>query len=327
MPVVHNEVIRHPAVRVAAAPASYYLGGIRHEYQDWYNCGPVTTNMVLGYWGTSLSQSYTAHKLRPNPKDVSVTSLEMVTFAKLEYGYSGQVVWGGSMKMLETLLANGLPVIVLQPLRPDSDINHFRVVRGYNRATGTVTVNDSQLGPNLVWSMRYFGNLWGKRSNSLALIYPKAKEALVQTIIKRYGQSDTAASDDSLREARQEVQRAPYDPWTWLRLGQMLYYGERYTESLKAWDRANELGLPAKAMWYAAWPPGLLNEVGRHREAIDLATKGLAATPGSSELYFERARGWDALGNRHLALQNLRMAVEFAPYHPFFREALASYTR
>ncbi|MDP9350962.1 MAG: hypothetical protein M3P51_05415, partial [Chloroflexota bacterium] len=47
-----------PKAKIAAAPERRYLGGINHEFQDLNNCGPVTTNMVLGYYGVNLSQDY-----------------------------------------------------------------------------------------------------------------------------------------------------------------------------------------------------------------------------------------------------------------------------
>ncbi|MDQ3855320.1 MAG: C39 family peptidase [Chloroflexota bacterium] len=72
---------RPPVPRLAALPASHYLHRVSHEYQNPNNCGPVTTNMVLSQYGIHLTEAYTAGKLRPNPRDVSVTALEMVTFA------------------------------------------------------------------------------------------------------------------------------------------------------------------------------------------------------------------------------------------------------
>ncbi len=93
-----------------------------------------------------------------------------------------------------------------------------------------------------------------------------------------------------------------------------------------AWNRAKELGLPKQALWYAAWPAALMNELGRYREARDLATSAIANISGSSEMYYERARAYHALGRSDLALEDLKLAAKFAPYHPRFREAVAEYT-
>ncbi len=314
-----------PDAPFAAPPQSYYLEGISHEYQQLNNCGPVTTNMMLSYFGTNLSQAYTASKLKPHPQDVAVSSIEMVSLAEIEYGYGSAIGRGGNIKMLEALIANGIPVTVLQPLQENSDINHFRVVRGYNRKAGTITINDSYLGPNLVWSYGFFERMWAEQGEAYAMLYPKAKEAVVQTIIRRYSEDEEIRRDTRLQRTQQAVKETPNDPWAWLQLGATLYYREQYSESLAAWEKANALGLPEKALWYTAWPIGLHIEVGRYDEAVRLATNAISHTSGNAELYYERARAYDGMGNKALARENLEMATQFAPYHPVFREVLAAY--
>lgn len=315
-----------PRVRVAPAPARRILSGVPWERQGLNNCGPVTTNMVLGYYGTELSQAYTAARLKPNPADVAVGAVEMVTFARLDHGYGGEVGWGGNMRLLETFIANGIPVTVLQPLDPASDINHFRVVYGYDRESRTVTINDSLLGRNLVWSYEYFEGLWRQRGYSYNLIYPRRDQALAEAITLRYRAGDERRRREGLQRSRASVKENPADPWAWLQLGQTLYHRERYAESLRAWERANALGLPARALWYVSWPAALMNALGRHAEARDLASGAISNNPGSSEMYYERARAYHELGEPRLARENLRLAREFAPYHPRFRETYARYT-
>jgi hypothetical protein len=317
---------RAPRVRVASAPTRYVLSGVPWERQGLNNCGPVTTNMVLGYYGVHLSQAYTEGRLKPNPADVAVGAVEMVTFAQLEYGYGGEVGWGGNMRLLETFIANGIPVTVLQPLHPTSDINHFRVVYGYDREDRTVRVNDSLLGRGLVWSYDYFEGLWRQRGYSYNLIYPRRDQALAEAITLRYRANDERRRREGLQRSRRYVEENPSDPWGWLQHGQTLYHRERYGESLRAWERANALGLPARALWYVSWPAALMNALGRHAEARDMASGAIANNPGSSEMYYERARAYHELGEPGLARENLRLAREFAPYHPRFRETYARYT-
>lgn len=319
--------VRKPQVKLIPAPDSHYLQGIRHEFQRLNNCGPVTTNMVLGYYGVDLTQDYTAGKLRPNPLDVSVSTIEMVTFADVEYGFAGHVGWGGNMQLLENLIANGIPVIVLQPLDPTSDINHFRLVHGYDRKNQTVTVSDSYLGRNLVWSYEYFRGLWDQRGYSYTLIHPKKDQALVNAITERYQDDEETRRRDGLIRVQKFVDSEPNNPWAWLQLGQTLYRRDRYQEALKAWNRANELGLPEKALWYAPWPAQLMNEVGRYAEARELASTVLANNPGSSEMYYERARAAQEMGDMRAAREDLERAVSFAPYHPKFRMASEQFDR
>lgn len=316
-----------PKATIATAPERRYLTGINHEFQDLNNCGPVTTNMVLSYYGVDLSQDYTANKLRPNPRDVSVGAIEMVTFAQLEYDFAGEVSWGGNMKLLESFIANGVPVIALQPLTPTSDVNHFRLVHGYDRAERTVTVSDSYLGRNLVWSYEYFEGLWEQRGYSYSLIYPRKQQATVTAITEKYRANDEARRAASLERVERLVERRPDDPWAWLQLGQTLYRRERYQESLAAWERANELGLPEKAVWYAPWPAQLMNDLGRYSEARELASAVLAKNPGSSEMYYERARAAQEMGDFAAVRSDLASAVSYAPYHPKFRLGQSEFDR
>jgi len=320
------KVSARPAFTITSAPDRRYLGDLPYDAQWLNNCGPVTTNMVLGYYGIELSQGYTANKLRPSPRDVSVGAIEMVTFAEIEYGYGGEVGWGGNMRLLETLIANDVPVIALQPLDPSSDINHFRVVHGYDRSRGVVMVSDSYRGRNLEWSYEYFEGLWNRRGYSYSLIYPSNKTALVEAITERFRADDNTRDREGLARTEQFVKDAPNDPWAWLQWGQTLYHRERYQESLRAWERANELGLPEKALWYNVWPISLLNQTGSNEAARDLASDVIANNPGSSEAYYERARANHALGDTQNARENLRLALEFAPYNPNFRETYARYS-
>lgn len=315
-----------PRPRLRPAPDRYRLYGVPHEFQARSNCGPVTTNMVLGYYGVHLSQAYTASKLRPNPADVSVNMIEMTTFAEEEYGFRGELGWGGNMAMVEQLIAHKMPVIVLQAPSYTSDLNHLRLVHGYDRERGTVTVSDSYYGPNLTWSYDYFRGLWDRRGNGFAVIYPRSKQPVVRAILHRYLPTEGTRRARALERSRNLVESRPYDSFAWLRLGGTYYHGGRSQDALRAWNKANALGLPRQALWYAAWPVSLMNDLGRYADARDLATQAVAHIPGSSEMYYERARAYHALGRTGLARENLELAAEYAPYHPLFREAAEKYT-
>jgi len=315
--------VSRPTTAVATPPERHFLDTVSYEPQHMNNCGPVTIDMILGHYGITLSQVYTANKLRPSLDDVSVDNIEMVSFAKIEYGYQGEVRWGGNMRLIEAFIANNIPVIVLQLLDPKSDIDHFRVVQGYDRARRVVTVSDSYRGENLQWSYEYFEGLWDRSPREYSIVYPPRKAALVQAITQQYRAEEKTLERESLAEMQSYINASPSDPWGWLRLGQMLHHWNHDQQALGAWNRAVELGLPQKALWYVVWPISLLNQIGRHQEARELASGVLAGQPASSEAYYERARANMALGNTSLARHDLRLALEYAPYNPQFRAAYA----
>ncbi|ACZ42374.1 TPR repeat-containing protein [Thermobaculum terrenum ATCC BAA-798] len=308
-------------------PNSWYLSGIPYQKQWENNCGPVTTNMVLGFYGIRLSQAYTANKLRPRRDDVSVSGLEMVNFSKIEYGLQGDVGYSGSLRTIEALISNNIPVIVLQPFKIGSDINHFRVVSGYNRTSRTFVIQDSILGKDLIWTYDYFLNLWKQRGRIYIAIYPPSKAKIVKQIRNSYDLPRKRLQLSELDMAQKAVRQAPQDPWVWLNLGRELYYSERYKDSYAAWNKALSLGLPRRALWYMPWPVYLLNELGLHEQAISLANQALQTIPASSELYYGRAIAYEAIGNNQAALRDLRTALAYAPYHPYYRQALREFMR
>ena len=49
---------------------------------------------------------------------------------------------------IRRLLAESIPVIVLQRLEPGTDIGHYRVIQGYDDAAGEFICNDPLPGPD-----------------------------------------------------------------------------------------------------------------------------------------------------------------------------------
>jgi tetratricopeptide (TPR) repeat protein len=315
-----------PRVQLPPIPAAHYIRGMPHDFQGLNNCGPVSLNMVLGLYGIRHTERYTARKLKPLYPKRGVSILELVTFAQVEHGLGGLSERGGTMRLLEAYVSNGIPVIVSQRLRPDSDVGHIRVVRGYDREAGVVTMNDSLLGRNVRWSYDRFKALWDERGDGFAVIYPRSKQALAEAISRRHRESDVARQPRLMGAAREQLAESPDNVRAWLRLGARLYYSDRYGEALEAWERAKALGLPRRTLRYGAWPLGLMNEAGRHDEAVDMATEAIRQYPGTPAFYFERARAHRALGRPQRALRDLRLLLRIAPYHPTFREALAAHS-
>jgi len=311
---------------VAKTPERHYLAGLPFEFQRPNNCAVVTTNMMLGYYGTRVSQAYTAGKLRPHPADVSVSDVEMINFARVAYGYGGERGWGGDLRLLEAFVANGIPVVVLQPLELDSDLNHFRIVRGYDRVARTLTLNDSYFGQNLVWGYDRFEALWARREYSYVLIYPRGKRALVRDIRRRYRDDAASRRAQGLELAQQFDRDGPADGLKWLQFGDTMYHLGRYKESLRAWERANELGIPEETLWYVSWPVEVMNRLGRYAEAHALASDALEHNPASAEMYYERARAHHKQGQPAAAREDLAHALRYAPYHPQIRKTAAQYT-
>ncbi|MBC8496504.1 MAG: hypothetical protein H8D37_02465, partial [Chloroflexi bacterium] len=69
-----------PTITSTPIPDKVNLGGIRHEFQKWNNCGPANLSMALSYWKWNGDQRDTAAYLKPNQRDKNVMPYEMVDF-------------------------------------------------------------------------------------------------------------------------------------------------------------------------------------------------------------------------------------------------------
>nr|WP_290669162.1 C39 family peptidase [Ardenticatena sp.] len=92
-------------------PAQVMLSGVRHEYQRWNNCGPVTIGMALSFFGRFDTQDQTAPTLKPNPDDKNVSPEELATYAK-RIGFVAHVGVAGDIALLKRLLTAQFPIII-----------------------------------------------------------------------------------------------------------------------------------------------------------------------------------------------------------------------
>ena len=79
-PTFTPEPTATPAPTLLPFPRSARIEGVRHEFQDWNNCGPATLAMTLSVFDLNLRQGDTASILKPNPEDRNVTPYEMAAF-------------------------------------------------------------------------------------------------------------------------------------------------------------------------------------------------------------------------------------------------------
>ena len=70
-----------PALDGPVLPATL-LGGIRHYWQTWNNCGPATFTMNLSYYGLPVTQAEAAKVLKPNKDDKNVSPDQMAAYAR-----------------------------------------------------------------------------------------------------------------------------------------------------------------------------------------------------------------------------------------------------
>ncbi|UQN09406.1 LysM peptidoglycan-binding domain-containing protein [Deinococcus sp. QL22] len=165
-----------------ALPVRTYLHGLAFDRQTYNNCGPSALSAVLGFYRVQISQEAIQRTARPNGGYMQISAIapELARF-KLKTA----VIRQGQLAQVKRLLALGIPVIVLQWYDRPGNINHFRVVRGYDDQAGIFWISDSMVGPLTYLSYRSFDVLWNTQSRQLFPVYPEGYDRLVQGLMAK----------------------------------------------------------------------------------------------------------------------------------------------
>ncbi len=306
--------------------------GVRHEWQTWNNCGPATLSFQLSYFGSALRQEDIRRALRPNKEDKNVNLGEMAAFAQSQ-GLQALMRTHGDADRLRLFLSNGLPVLVetwLEP-HPNDGMGHYRLLTGYDDAAQEWIVYDSYVSGGLKKGDPYQGirlpyaemeALWRIFNHTYLLVYP-AQQAPLATAILGADADAAAAQERGLAQARAAVDAQPQDAFAWFNLGSDLTALAQFAEAADAFDRARQIGLPWRMLWYQFGPFEAYFETGRYKEVLALADATLKTTTDVEELYFWRGRALAALGDAEGARQAFARAVALNPRYAAAVDELA----
>jgi len=313
-----------PTAAPALTPAreAVQLSGLRHNWQTWNNCGPATLAMHLSYFGSNLTQETIRQALRPNSGDKNTGPEELAAFARTQ-GLRALVRINGNSGLLRQLLGNGLPVLVetwIEP-KPDDGMGHYRVLSGYDDARQVWIAYDSFISKGVRADEPYQGiqipysdltRAWFVFNNTYLVVFDESQSSQVRAILgDDWGQD--AMWHRALADAMARTSASPDDAFAWFNLGTDLTALARYDEAAAAYDRARQLGLPWRMLWYQFGPFRAYFQVGRYQEVLALADATLSTTEDVEELHYWRARALLALGRREEALKSLERAVQLNP--------------
>lgn len=300
-----------PAVVVAPTAARALLQPIQHEYETWNNCAPVTSEMVLSYYGVSKRQTEIAPVLRPHAKNFSVRMDQIAAYLG-QFGIEGQPLIGGSLAQLKALVSNGILVVVEDQLSMQEDYGHFRVVRGFDDASGVLIFGDSYYGPTNRLSYSLYQELWKRHNYAFMPVFKAAQKSLVQAILGP--DLDPAYNQEhALNDARQAVASRPEDGFAWLNFGNDLYHAGQLPEARATWEQARQRQLTGRTLWYTIWPAAVYNQLGEYQRALDVVAIPLATDPFNAEALLERGNAFRGLGNKDKARADYSLAYEVDP--------------
>ncbi len=308
-------------------PPRVVLTGLRSERQGWNNCGPTTLAMALSYWGHSETQYDIAPVLKPDPEDKNVSPWEMEAYVR-GLGLGATVRMGGSLDRLKALLNAGLPVIVETWYVRDArdQLGHYRLLIGYDDAVQQFITYDSLHGPDIPIGYQELDELWRVFNRAYLVVYaPERWEALAAILGDDV--NDVAMYERAFETALAEAEHPPascvayaacsdWVTFSWFNAGTSLNSLGRHTEAVAVYDRARQLGLHFRMLWYQFGPYESYYAVGRYEDVITLANATLATTNNLEESYYWRGMARLAQGDIAGAHSDLQAALHYHPNWP-----------
>lgn len=310
-----------PTATPPPLPAQVTLPPPRHELEDLNACGPATLAMALRYWGWEGDQFTISKEIKPIRADRNVNVEELIYYvANFVPGMNAEFRVGGDLELLRRFLADGLPVMIEESFmleknfRVDDDrwAGHYLLVTGYDDAAKEFTVQDSERGPDRRISYATLEEDWQSFNHVYILIYPPDKQNNVLNLLGAQIDYDTNRQH-ALDQARAMTVSDPTNAYAWFNLGTNLMYFGRYDESVAAYDRARDLGLPQRMLRYQFGPFISYFNMGRIDDLSALADYALEITPNSEEALLWKGWALYRQGKREEALASFQAALEAHP--------------
>jgi len=322
-----------PVAPVPLLPSRVELTGLTHTWQTWNNCGPATLSMYLSFWDCALTQEQIRLTVRPNPEDKHAGPEELATVARAQ-GLKAAVRVDGTPDMLRGLLAAGVPVMVStwHEDDPGDGMGHYRLLVGYDDAAQHWLLYDSLAATAadpgapyqpLVMPYAEFEPLWEVFNRRYVLAYRSEFGDAVAAVVGE-DLDDRSMWEGARDRALAEIQADEANPFAWFNAGSSLLALGEFEPAAAAYDRARQLGLPWRMLWYQFGPFAAYYEVGRYDEVIALADATLKHAQDIEELHYWRGRALAAQGDTQGAREAYERALAQKPDYADALEALAA---
>jgi len=168
-----------PTLTPTPLPGSALLEPMNYQPQTYNNCGPCSIAILLGYYDHWITQQEVNEIVSPGPSLCDIANYASRCQLK------GQAYRGSSLRdPIRLLLANGIPVIARQLLELDSDIGHYRVIKGYDDMAGEFISDDPLQSKGADFHIDYdtFARL--ARRGAFVAVYPPEMDAQVQAMMR-----------------------------------------------------------------------------------------------------------------------------------------------
>ena len=278
--------------------------------------------MALSCWGFDDGQADIAPIVKPDPEDKHVGIQQMADYAE-GLGLDTVIRSGGTLEGLKSLLGAGLPVIIESWYVRDArdQLGHYRLVVGYDDTTQLFDLYDSLYDPPTTMPYQELYELWRVFNWTYMVIAPPDRWIEMITLIGP-DMDDAAMYQAALTRAQNEAASQPatcaayaastdWVTFSWHTIGSNLTALGRHEEAAAAYDRARQLGLHYRMLWYQFGPYESYYAVGRYDDVIALADATLATAGNLEESYYWRAKARLAEGDLGGARADLETALKY----------------
>ncbi len=324
-PIPTIAVTTSTPIPIVIPPESVTLKSPKWEKQDINNCGPATLAMYLRFYGWQGTQADVAKIVHPNQRDKNVRWDEMVFYVKTHAGWLDALFRvGGTVDKLKLFLANGYPVVIETGYEVEQGwVGHYLLITGYDDAQGIFIVQDVTAGPDRKVPYETIDGQWQEFNRLYIAVFPPAEVDVINTLLGP-DVDEAANRQAALAAAQTDTKAEPENAFAWFNLGSNLNYFDRYAEAAEAFDKARELGLPKRMLFYQFGPYRAYFNLGRYQDVIDLSTFTLDYRPDLEESYFWRAWAEYMLGDKNASVKDFRNALEVNPTFSDAKVALES---
>src|SRR3989338_4275562 len=227
--------VNEPQVKLSEPGNQKTLKNNYHIFQTFNNCGPASLSMALSYYGINVSQKEIGDDLRPyqNPQgdndDKSVTLTELAEKAK-EFGLVPYHRPNGNIELLKYFITYDIPVITFTWTKPNEDIGHYRVVKGFDETSNELIQDDSLQGKNLRFKYDDFNVLWNKFNYEYLVLVPKDKVGIAEAILGD-NKEESKAWKNAVDILAKFLEKNPDDVLARFSLSISYYYTGEYKKS------------------------------------------------------------------------------------------------
>ncbi len=327
-PVVSAEPDGDPTPTVGAIPRVKVLPESRHVFQTFNNCGPASLSMALSYYGIYKSQEELGKALRPyqvknGDNDDKSVSLDELGAKAEEFGLLAYHRPNGTPELLKQFIAHDMPVITVTWLKPNDDIGHYRMMRGYDDNQRVFIQDDSYQGKNLVYTYEAFNEIWDKFNYEYLVLVPKDKQTLAETILGADLDEKTAWTH-AIELSEKQLQQDPENVDARFNLSVAAYYTGDYRRSVQEFEKVQSR-LSFRTLWYQIEPLRAYYELGQYDKVLSISESILNNhNRAFSELYLLRGDVYIKQGKREAAREEYKKAVQYNDSMQAARDALNS---